>query len=75
MHTYLFKGLTQEEKAARTKQIKASKETLNLFIEVIEQFRPKRHPSYESPSWAYEQAHDNGINETINRVVSLLTVK
>lgn len=74
MQTVWTKGY--KDKEARKKEILAYRNAFDALKEVLEkEYVPAPPSDYENPAWAYKQAHINGQNQMLERVMSLITVK
>lgn len=69
-----YKGTkTKAEREEITKTLKSYKPAFDALKEHLSE-KPT-HPGYDSPSWAYKQAHQNGYNEAIRDVLKLIDIK
>lgn len=79
MNTKWFGNLKGEEKENFKKSLLQSKKVLDKLQEICyNMYIDKRRvefSDYESPSWAYRQAHTNGYSEAMNDVFKLLDIK
>jgi len=48
---------------------------LGELRKVVASLEKKHAPDYDNPNWAHRQAHDNGFNEAINRVLNLIKLE
>ncbi len=76
MDTKWIKALTGTAKEQRKREVLGY---LNAFDELgvlIEELKVlSTAADYDSPSWAFKQAHSNGYNQALERVINLINVK
>lgn len=67
---------TKEEQDSRRAQITNSSLTLQILRDILENHRTqldkKKAVDYDTPSWQYRLAHDNGRKEEIDNLLKLL---
>lgn len=70
-----FRGLSADDKDLLKRQISNSliADRLREIILEWERNLPVTQADYDSPSWAYRQAHQNGMSEILNKLKSILT--
>lgn len=70
-----FRGLSADDKDLLKRQISNSliADRLREIILEWERGLPVTQVDYDSPSWAYRQAHQNGMSEILNKLKSILT--
>lgn len=70
---WLIGARTVKEKQARINKIKDAEEVLSILRSILtREIRKPSSSDYDNPAWAYKQAHDNGVNETLQRVLNIL---
>jgi|TARA_R100000084_G_scaffold108987_1_gene73408 hypothetical protein len=74
MQTIWLSGLKGEAKEKRKEEIKSYLNAFEALAEVLEK-KDKSSPDYDSPSWAFHQAHNNGYNQAIEDVLKLINIK
>jgi len=62
------------DKEQRKKRVRSMKPTLDELKEILEAEFLNVPPSYDKPSWAFAQAHQNGYNAALKRVISIITI-
>jgi hypothetical protein len=79
MKTEWFKGLQPPEVEAMKKSVFGSKIVLDKLIEICynrsQALKSVRESDYDSPSWAFKQAHKNGYTQALDDLVEILTLK
>lgn len=73
----LSQGLSQEDYGILVSSIKTGilAERLRAYVEKeLKGLGPKK-VDYDSPSWAYFQAHKNGLEEAYNQILKLLSIQ
>lgn len=82
MNAQLIKAIAEELYGGDVNKakdfLKSSKYVLDVVSNVIEtrlDSLERAESNYDSPSWAYKQAHYNGKREALLEVVGLLQVK
>jgi len=74
MQTVWTKG--HKNTAARKSEVLSYRIAFNALKEVLEkEYVPAPPVDYDNPAWAYKQAHINGQNQMLERVMSLITIK
>ena len=69
-------GKKGDAKEARRKQVLGYRNTFDDLKEILVTLQNDVGiPDYTSPSWAFEQAHSNGFNQALERVINLITIK
>lgn len=74
MDSRWFKGLTDEEKKARKKELLSYRNAFNELKALLEDQFEEGSPSYEHSAWAYEQADRNGANRKLRSILKLLEI-
>ena len=72
-----LKGLKGEAKTKRIAEIKSYQNAFDSLAEVLEGFivvDPAKN-DYDSPSWAYKRADQDGHNRVVRQIIKLLNVK
>lgn len=79
MKTEWFKGLSPEETESIKKLVSSNKIMLDKLSEICynrsQALKSVRAKDYDTPSWAYKQAHINGQIQELDDLVSLFTLK
>lgn len=75
MNTLWIKGLTPKETEDRKRYVTANCEAYHLLKKVLEDHLEEPTPDYTNPSWAYEQAHVNGANAMLKKIIKMLDVE
>lgn len=70
MNSQWLKGA--KDKEARKERIKGHALAFEDLTEVLEGLLKETAPDYDSPSWAYKQADQNGYNQAIRSVINLI---
>lgn len=68
-----FNSLDPKDRETLEAQLKYSV-LKEQFLKILEQFSrelPQTKPDYDNPSWAYRQAHINGLTEAYNKIRKL----
>ena len=66
---------TKEEKERFKKQVLSSSEVLERLSDIISEYSEScvmEKPDYDSPSWAYKQAHYNGYINALEDIFKIL---
>jgi hypothetical protein len=76
--TIWLEGLRDQEREERKVLIKGSKKTLDILSKICyNMYREAEESSladYDSPSWAYRQAHINGLKEAYGKIKEIVTL-
>lgn len=65
-----------KEREEFKKLLLGNKKVLDKLKEIVYTMKMEgRHTDYASPSWAYLQAHQNGFNEALEAIATMLTIK
>lgn len=65
----LPEGVTPEQ---REKEVRGYRTAFRELKEVLEKELKEYAPDYDTPSWAYKQADQNGYNRAIRSVLKLI---
>lgn len=78
MKTVWLEGLKDKDREERKVLIRGSKKTLDILSKICyNMYREAENSSisdYDSPSWAYRQAHINGLKEAYNKIQEVVTL-
>lgn len=71
-----FAYLPKDEQDSRKSDVKIHEKAWDILKEVLEHKLEKLpiHPEYDSPSWAYHQAHRNGQIRMLEEVIGMLQI-
>lgn len=75
--TEWLRGLSPQEQDRFKNNVLSSKIVLDKLIEIcynIHKSLDKVSYDYDSPAWAYKQAHVNGQKEMLEKIISLCTL-
>ena len=74
MDSRWVKGLSGEKKEARKKEVLGYKNAFDDLRELLKDLEEegKNPPDYSSPSWAYQQADQNGANRMLRKILKLI---
>lgn len=78
MHHQWFSSLPRAEQEQRKKFIESNEKVLDIAREIVYNMIMESRTSfkdYDSPSWAYKQADNNGYVRALEDVHKLLTIK
>jgi hypothetical protein len=78
VNTQLLAGISGEELDKFKKEVYNSKNVLDKCIQILYNIKESkgevRELDYDTPSWAFKQAHLNGEMEGLQKAIELLTV-
>lgn len=69
-----FKGLREDQKQARHKELARFRPAFEELKTLLENEFEDRAPDYKSPSWSHEQADRNGANRKLRSILKLLEI-
>jgi hypothetical protein len=76
MQSIWFKGIPSEDREKREQEVNSYRNAFDSLREILESKREKSSKSdYDSPSWAYKQADQNGYNRMLDEVLKIITIK
>lgn len=75
MDTRWYKGVKPEDKERRTKELKSYRNAFDELSVIVESLIKESVYDYDSPSWAYKQADQNGANRALREVLNLIKMK
>ena len=77
MDTRWLKGFKGEAKTKRLAEIKSYQNAFDSLAEVLEgsMVIDSSVNDYESPSWAYKRADQDGYNRAVRQIIKLLNIK
>ena len=67
----------EKEKKDFIEYVRNSEKVLERLKDICEGIKREARASsldYDNPSWAYRQAHSNGIEEAVDKVIKVLSV-
>lgn len=71
-----FKGMDDEEKKKFTHILESNTILLDKLTEIVynivKEAEDVSSKDYDSPSWAYKQAHRNGVADAARKILSLV---
>lgn len=72
-------GLNAAEASAMKEMVLSNKNLLDRLVKILYNMQEKRETSvladYDTPSWSHKQAHLNGENAAIRKLVEIVEVK
>lgn len=75
MQSIWFKGIPKEKREKREEEIKSYRNAFDALKEILESKRERSIKSdYDSPSWAFKQADQNGANRMLDEVLKIITI-
>lgn len=79
VHMRWFDGIPKEDQAKFKQNLIHSNDILEQLKLIIENKRRESSnvtpTDYDSPSWAYKQAHENGYDHALREILSYLDIK
>lgn len=76
MQTKWFQDLPKPEQDRFKQEVLNSKKVLDKLKELCYNLRVEsKSTDYDSPSWAFKQADQNGYNRALDDVIKILTIK
>jgi len=75
MNNNWFRGLPEEQKEQRIKEILSYRRAFEALNEVLDEYYEESSPNYDDPSWSHRQADVNGANRMLKRIKNLITIK
>lgn len=74
MDSRWLKGLKDEDKEAKKKELQSYRTAFEALAEILEKEFEEGAPSYEHGAWPYEAADRYGANRKLRSIMKLLKV-
>jgi len=75
MDSRWFRGVPQDQKEKRKKELLQHRNAFDDLREVLEQEFESAPADYDCPSWSHKQADINGANRKLRSIMKLLEIK